>query len=335
VKRRVPDLVDDADRDKLKKTSPPGWVSPMLATLTHEHFSDPDWIYERKLDGERALAFRSRDKTRLMTRNRKNINANYPEILDALKRLDGEFIVDGEIVAFEGRLTSFSRLQERMQITDADKARASNVKVWYYVFDILYLDGYRLERLPLRSRKKLLRAAIDFGGPLRFTGHRNRNGETFLQEACDKGWEGLIAKDAASGYAHARSRSWLKFKCGNSQELVIGGFTAPKGSRVGFGALLVGYYDGDDLCYAGKVGTGYDDDFLQQFHARLERIARKTSPFSKGKPKGGDITWVKPELVGEFGFTEWTRDGKLRHPRFLGLRRDKPAKQVVREEPDQ
>lgn len=328
-------LIAESERELLRRCSQPRWTSPMLATLTDERFSDEDWIFERKLDGERALVFRSGGNTRLMTRNRKTINDTYPEIVEGFDRQNCDFIVDGEIVAFSGNVTSFSRLQERMQKSDPDEARNSGVRVFMYVFDIIHLEDYALEKVPLRSRKKLLRAALNFEKPLRYSTHRNADGEAFYREACEKGWEGVIAKDATSEYVHSRSRSWLKFKCTASQELVIGGFTEPKSSREGFGALLVGYYDDDKLRYAGKVGTGYDDEFLQGFRRRLERAKRKTSPFSGEHPDADEITWVTPEFVGEFGFTEWTSAGKLRHPRFLGLRRDKDPRKVVRESPRQ
>ncbi len=328
-----PDLLAGSDCDLLRECSQPDWTAPMLATLTDERFSKKDWLFERKLDGERALAFRHNGTTRLLTRNRKTINDNYPEIVDAFDEQSCDFIVDGEIVAFSGNVSSFSRLQQRMQISDPDEARDSGIRVFMYLFDIIHLGGFALEKVPLRSRKKLLKAALDFEGPLRFSAHRNETGEAYFNEACGKGWEGVIAKDATSAYVHSRSRSWLKFKCTASQELVIGGFTEPKSGREGFGALLVGYYDGDDLCYAGKVGTGYDDEFLRKFRRRLEKLKRKTSPFSGEHASGSEITWVTPELVGEFGFTEWTSAGKLRHPRFLGLRRDKDPRKVVRESP--
>jgi bifunctional non-homologous end joining protein LigD len=303
-----------------------------LATLTDERFSDADWIYERKLDGERALAFHHGDTVRLLTRNRKAIADTYPELAEALAAQScDDFVVDGEIVAFSGDLTSFSRLQQRMQIADPEKARASGVAVYYYLFDILHLDGYRLDRLPLRRRKALLKQAIAFGGRLRFTSHRNRDGEACYEQACRKGWEGVIAKRADGAYRHGRSTDWLKFKCANGQELVIGGFTEPHGSRTGFGALLVGYYEDGRLRYAGKVGTGYSEAFLDDFRRRLDRLARATSPFADEVKERG-VTWVSPKLVGEFGFTEWTREGRLRHPRFLGLRRDKAAADVVREQ---
>jgi DNA ligase D-like protein (predicted ligase) len=326
------DHLSAEERKELRASEQPRWVEPMLATLTDKRFSKPDWIFERKFDGERALAFRSGRRTRLVSRNREEIGHSYPELAEALDGQSGtDFVVDGEIVAFEGALTSFSRLQHRMQIQNPDEARATGVAVYYYLFDILYVDGHSLERLPLRARKSLLKAAIAFRDPLRFTLHRNREGEAYYEEACDKGWEGVIAKDARSRYRRGRSTDWLKFKCGEGQELVIGGFTEPHRSRIGFGALLVGYFEDAALRYAGKVGTGFDDAFLASFRKRLDALARKTSPFADDV-KEKEVTWVSPKLVGEFAFTEWTGDGKLRHPRFLGLRRDKDAKDVTREQ---
>lgn len=326
--------LSDEERKLLTPSPQPAWTAPMLARLTDERFSDPDWIYERKLDGERALCFRKDGQVRLLTRNRKPVDDTYPELVDALsdQAADG-FVVDGEIVAFHRGVTSFSRLQQRMQLTDPEEARSSGVAVYYYLFDVVHLAGHALDRLPLRARKALLKAAIVFDGPLRYTAHRNRDGEAFYEEACEKGWEGIIAKRAASQYRHSRSSDWLKFKCAKGQELVIGGFTEPQGSRTGFGALLVGYYEGGKLRYAGKVGTGFDEQFLADFRKRLDGLTRKTSPFAEPVNEAG-ATWVAPVVVGAFGFTEWTKDGKLRHPRFLGLRRDKRPRDVVRETPD-
>lgn len=326
--------LDDDERKLVEKEQQPEWTTPMLATLTHEHFSDPDWLFERKLDGERAVVFKDGDAVALFTRNHKSINDTYPELVAALERQAAErFVADGEIVAFAGEVTSFARLQSRLQIEDPDEARASDVAVYFYLFDLLHLDGHVLEELPLRRRKALLRKALDFTDPIRFTAHRNEAGEAYLQEACEKGWEGLIAKRADAPYRHSRSRDWLKFKCSRGQELVIGGFTEPEGSREGFGALLVGYYADGELRYAGKVGTGFDDELLRDLRARMEGLARQTSPFADDV-KEKDVTWVTPELVAEFGFTEWTESGKLRHPRFLGLRRDKAAEDVRRERPE-
>lgn len=328
-------LTED-ERDDLKKSGHPEWMSPMLATLTEKRFSDPDWIYERKLDGERLLLFRDGNDVRLMTRNRKQANDTYPELVEACRRQScTDFVIDGEVVAFKDDISSFSRLQQRMKITDPEKARDSDVAIHFYVFDLLHVDGHDIDALPLRTRKRLLRRLIDFDKPLHFTAHQNENGETFFKEACSKGWEGIIAKRADSRYRHSRSRDWLKFKCDHGQELVIAGFTEPKGERKGFGALLVGYYDDDDdLRYAGKVGTGYDDEFLVEFRKRLDKHAVDECPFVD-EPSNRNVTWVEPHFVGEFGFTEWTDDGKLRHPRFLGLRRDKDPEGVTRETPDE
>lgn len=326
--------LDREQREALVRRAHPDWLAPMTATLTDKRFSDPDWIYERKLDGERLLAFREGTRVRLLTRNRKRADNTYPEIVDALSGLRTKnFVVDGEVVAFEGKVTSFARLQQRMKIDDPDQARAQRMAVYFYLFDLPYFDGYALDALPLRTRKKLLRSRFRFSGPLRYTSHRNTDGKAYFEQACSKGWEGIIAKRANSKYQHSRSRDWLKFKCSRGQELVIGGFTEPEGERTGFGALLVGYFADGELRYAGKVGTGYDDEFLDDFRERLDRIATDECPFADG-PSPHRTTWVKPEFVGEFAFTEWTRAGKLRHPRFLGLRRDKKPGEVVREQPD-
>lgn len=327
------DRLSAQQRKCLTRQAHPDWVAPMLATLTDQRFSDPDWIFERKLDGERALCFRDDTRVRLLTRNRKDISVTYPEIVDTLlEQACRDFVVDGEIVAFERGRTSFSRLQQRMGISDAQEARDSDVAVYFYVFDMLHLDGHCLDGLALRARKSLLKQVLRYNDPLRYTVHRNTDGKAFFDEACSRGWEGLIAKHGDRGYRHSRSRDWLKFKCDHRQELVIGGFTAPKGSRKGFGALLVGYYENDKLRYAGKVGTGFDEAFLTEFRPRLDAKLRKTAPFDDEVDEA-DASFVTPDIVGEFGFTEWTQDGRLRHPRFLGLRRDKEAGDVVRETP--
>ena len=329
-------LLDDLppeERKKVRRTGKASWSPPMLATLTHQHFSSPDWIYERKLDGERVIAVRPGRSAELYSRNHLRIDGAYPEVAEALNRQDaGDFTVDGEVVAFEGSRTSFARLQRRMQTRDPEQARRTGVAVYYYVFDVVHIDGHDITQLPLRWRKRLLRKLFTYADPLRFTTHRNTEGERFHAEACRKGWEGLIAKRAESIYVHKRSTDWLKFKCVNSQEFVIGGYTDPAGSRVGFGALLIGYYDDGEFRYAGKVGTGFDERTLRDLDERLRRLETSESPFADKVP-GRDVHFVKPELVCEIGFTEWTVDGRLRHPRFLGLRRDKKPREVVRERP--
>jgi bifunctional non-homologous end joining protein LigD len=319
-------------RAKLKPGPQPAWMSPMLATLTERRFSDPEWIYERKLDGERCLAFRRGSRMRLLSRNQLLANDYYPEVVEALSRQKADdFVIDGEVVAFEGSQTSFSRLQRRMHVRDPERARGT--AVFYYVFDVLYADGYDVTALELRHRKALLRRLMAFRDPLRFTVHRNTQGESFWREACGKGWEGIIAKRADAPYEHRRSDNWLKFKCVNEQEFVIGGYTDPKGSRKGFGALLIGYYEGKDLRYAGKVGTGFDNQLLASLSRQLAALEHERPPFAADRLPRKDAHWVRPRLVCQVGFTEWTPDGHLRHPRFLGLRRDKSPREVVRERP--
>jgi len=332
------------DKRFLQEEPFPKHPKPMLAVLSGEAFSDPEWIFEQKLDGERVLATLYRDTVRLVSRNGKNVTVSYPEIAEALEENwedagDGSrpaMVLDGEIVAFSDSVASFSRLQERMQIKDPDQARESSVDVYFYLFDLLHLGGYSLRELPLRARKQLLHYAIDFKDPLRLTAHRNEGGVELHREACRKGWEGVMAKKAGAPYRSGRSPDWLKFKCVHRQEMVIGGYTEPQGSRKGFGALLVGYYEkeGESLRYAGKVGTGFDQETLNRLVRLLKRRERKTSPFkdSDGVVPTKGVHWVTPNLVGQFGFAEWTDAGKLRHPRFMGLRRDKDPEEVVRED---
>jgi DNA ligase D-like protein (predicted ligase) len=302
----------------------PEWVPPMLATLTEERFSDPGWIFERKLDGIRLLAFRNGARLRLLSRNKLEQSRSFSAIADALSEQScRDFVIDGEVVAFDRGVTSFSRLQRR----------GEGVAVYYYVFDIMHVNGRDSRGLPLLERKRVLTEKIEFSGHIRYTAHRTRYGERYLDEACSKGWEGLIAKDVSAPYEGKRSREWLKMKCVNEQELVIGGFTDPRGSREAFGALLVGYYDGGALKYAGAVGTGFDRELLRSLHDKLVKLEQPSPPFTAdGLPRKG-VHWVKPRLVAQVGFAEWTRDGKLRHPRFLGLRTDKAPRDVVRERP--
>jgi len=326
------DILSEDEKEKLARTSLPSWMDPMLAKLTHSPFSDSGWIYERKLDGERCLAFKEDGEVRLLSRNRKVINVSYPELVSALENQERDgLILDGEIVAFDGDVTSFSKLQQRMHVSSSEEV-PRDIPVYYYLFDILYAENHDLTEIDLRGRKRLLKQAIEYEDPLRYTVHRNREGRSFLEEACERGWEGLIAKKADSPYVHSRSSSWLKFKCVNQQEFVIGGYTDPEGERIGFGALLIGYYEHDSLRYAGKVGTGYDESTLRDLSERLKKMERDDPPFDLGDPPKS-AHWVEPELVCEVGFTEWTKDDRLRHPRFLGLRRDKSPKKVVKEEP--
>lgn len=309
-----------------------GWREPMLATLTDRRFSDEGWLFERKLDGVRAICSRDGDTPQLWSRNHKALNGAFPEIVDALAEHGGDrFVADGEIVAFEGARTSFSKLAPRIHLTDASRARDSGIEVFYYLFDLLYFDGSEAVSLPLRLRKQLLQDAFDYEDPLRFSAHRDTDGEQYFEYACEQGWEGLIAKRAGSAYRHGRSTDWLKFKCVADQELVIAGYTDPQGAREGFGALLLGYCDDGQLRYAGKVGTGFDRRTLRTLHAALVEREVAESPFP-GLPVDRGTHWVRPELVAQIGFAEWTTDGRLRHPRFVALRTDKDPSEVRREQ---
>ncbi len=323
-----------AEREKAKKRSMPDWMEPMLAKLTHDYFSNEDWIYERKLDGQRVITYvEPGGKVLLMSRNNKQLNATYPEIEEALtSQASHSCILDGEVVAFdEEGISDFQTLQPCMQTSSREESKASGVRIFYYVFDCLYIEGHDITGCALRSRKELLREALKWDDPLRFTPHHSGDGLEFYKEACEKGWEGLIAKRADSRYLHSRSSNWLKFKCSMGQEFVICGFTEPHGERVGFGALLLGFYQYRDLVYAGQVGTGFDDQTLKELRARLERIERKTSPYDRGDPQTKETHFVTPKLVCQVAFSEWTKDEKLRHPRFKGLRRDKEPEEVHKE----
>lgn len=330
----MPDFANlpGAVREELYDEPVPDWHSPTLATLTEDRFSDPHWIFERKFDGMRCLAFRDGDRVRLLSRNRQPLNGTYPELVDALAAQPvTRFVLDGEVVAFDGRRTSFARLQVRLGLTDPDVARASPVRIFFYVFDLLHLDGKSTVEVPLLWRKRLLRRAIDFADPLRYAPHRVEDGIAAYRRACERGDEGVIAKRADSTYQSGRSKNWLKFKCVRDQEFVVGGYTSPRGSRVELGALMLGYYEGRELIYAGKVGTGFDDATLRRLRARLAPITRDTPPFARGLVREPGAHWVSPEMVVQIGFSEWTRDGKLRHPRYLGMRTDKDPNGVVRE----
>jgi DNA ligase D-like protein (predicted ligase) len=312
--------------------------APMLATLTKPTDPPPGpegWSFERKYDGVRIIATRERGETpRLWSRNQKPADASYPEVVEALESAGPErFVLDGEVVAKDGK---FGSLQARMHLSDPRRARATGVEIEYHMFDLLVLDDLDLTRLPLATRRSLLETVVrgspdgEERGPLRHSPTLDGDPLALRDEACTDGWEGLIAKRLDAPYAGGRSRDWLKLKCVKDQEFVIGGWTDPSGSRHVLGALLVGYFEGDALRYAGKVGTGFDDAALQLLRSRLDPLAVGTSPFSDA-PRERGAHYVRPELVCEVGFGEWTSDGRLRHPRYQGLREDKDAREVVRE----
>lgn len=325
-------LLDPAEHALLRPAGEIGFRPPMLAAAAGHPFDDPAWTFERKLDGVRALVTRARGAgTRLWSRAARPMERTYPEVVEALDATGpAQFVADGEVVALDGDRTSFARLQHRLQLDDPVRARATGIEVHLYLFDLLVLDGIDLTRLPLRTRRRLLTALVEPADPVRLGGHRDGDGVAAHADACARGWEGLMAKRADSPYRPGRSHDWLKLPCVRGQEFVVGGFTDPAGTRQGFGALLVGHYADGRLRYAGKVGTGYDDRTLGRLRARLGGLERPRSPFAD-PPRGRGLHWVSPELVVEVGFTEWTPDGLLRHPRYRGLREDKPPEEVVRE----
>jgi bifunctional non-homologous end joining protein LigD len=284
-------------------TSFPEWIEPMAATLTYERFVGPDWIFERKIDGIRLLAFKQGDDVKLFSRNR--LPQNIPAIAGALALLPArEAILDGEMTWDEHA---------------------------YHVFDVMWLEGRDLTNLPLVERRALL-AALPLRSPLARVAALDDAKP--WERACREGWEGVIAKRRDSVYEQRRSPHWQKMKCEASQELVIGGFTEPRGTRVGLGALLVGYFEGPDFVFAGKVGTGFDRKLLRELRGRLDALEIDETPFTRatGLPRLG-AHWVRPDVVIQVAFIEWTVHGKLRHPRLVGLRQDKPARDVVREAP--
>lgn len=328
---QVEKVVSPPYHGQLERKDMPDWIPAMKATLTHEYFSDPQWLYEHKLDGERTLIRGSGGQVAMFSRNQKQLNDTYPEVAAALEDIEGDWWLDGEIVAFEDGRTSFSKLQERMHKQNRQEALKSDVEVYLYLFDCMYADGYELRGLPLVERKRVLEQLDDYQPPLQLLRWRYEHGERYLQAACQDGWEGLIAKDAESVYASQRSRKWLKFKCDRQQELVVVGYTEPQGQRTYFGALLLGYYQGEQLRYAGKVGIGFDEQTRADMMDRFYELHTDTSPVAE-QVNEYDVYWLKPNLVAQIGFTEWTQDGKLRHPRFLGLRRDKDPGDIVKEE---
>ena len=283
-------------------TKMPDWLEPMAATLTQERFAGGDWLFEQKFDGIRLLAYKNGRDVRLYSRNR--LPQTLPPLSSAIARLPvDELILDGE-VTWDGRSG-------------------------YHVFDILWLNGHLVTGLPLEDRRALLRE-LPFEAPIRRV--ELLEDRDPWDRARREGWEGVIAKRRGSPYEHRRSKHWLKMKCESSQEFVVGGFTDPQGARVGLGALLVGYYDGSDLVFAGKIGTGFDTKLLLDLRRRLNALEARQTPFTKatGVPRLR-AHWVKPEIVVQVAFIEWTVNGKLRHPRLLGVRVDKNAREVVRE----
>ena len=307
----------------------------MLATLTDRRDFDEDWLLERKFDGERCVAQKRGREVRLETRNRKDVTSTYPEVSDSVAAQRAkDLLLDGEVVAFDGDHTSFTRLQQRLGVSRPSSEQMARYPVVYCVFDLLEEDGQDLTGLPLIQRRGKLLDTIHTTTALQHTEAWFGDSRQRYVAACEAGWEGLIAKRVDALYVSGRSRDWLKLKCVWEQEFVIGGYTEPAGSRTDFGALLVGYYERDALRYAGKVGTGYTQAALHELGVRLRALEIADAAFVDARPVPRGTHWVRPELVAQVGFAEWTSDARLRQPRFLGLRDDKSPIEVVRERPE-
>jgi bifunctional non-homologous end joining protein LigD len=306
----------------------------MLATLTDARDLDDAWLLERKFDGERCVARKTGDDVRLESRTGKDLTSTYPEVCAAItaQRVSSA-LLDGEIVAFDGDQTSFGRLQQRLGVSGPSPERIREFPVVYCVFDLLELDGEDLTGRPLLERRARLTGTIRSSTALQHTEAWRDDSQQRFAAACRSGWEGLIAKRVDAPYVAGRSKDWLKLKCVWEQEFVVGGYTEPTGSRTDFGALLVGYYEEGNLRYAGKVGTGYTNAILRDLGARLRKLETPEAPFVDARPIPRGVHWTRPDLVAQIGFAEWTKEGRLRQPRFLGLRDDKSPTEVTRERP--
>jgi bifunctional non-homologous end joining protein LigD len=325
---------------QLQPAPMPGQLDPMLCTLIAAPFDHPAWIFEPKYDGLRFLACFDGRELSLLSRNHASQNFQFPDVVAALQdSLMRPAIVDGEVVCLDehGR-PSFRALQQRFHLTNTREVarRMRQHPAYLYLFDLLYVDSYDVRSLPLKDRKALLREVVHWTYHVRWTQYRAERGKALWQQACREGREGIIGKHLTSPYVGKRSPWWAKVKCVGRQEFVVGGFTDPQRSRVGLGALLIGYYsdDGRRLFYAGKVGIGYSREVLLDLRAHLDTLEQRASPYDAGAlPHGTSLHWVKPQLVAEIAFSEWTQNGMLRQPRFEGLRTDKTPRECRRERP--
>lgn len=329
--KRHDTAVEKTPAKKKKKDPWPDFIKPQLALLTDTVPEGTDWLHETKYDGYRTTALIKNKSINLFTRNGLDWTDKYREIQIELKKFKvSDAIFDGEIVVLdENGVSSFSMLQTALSEQDSAGLK-------YILFDLLFLNGEDLRELPLERRKQILKSLFKNikSSKVIFSEHWRGRGNEMFKNACDEGLEGIISKDRTASYHEGRRSDWQKNKCSKRQELVIGGFTNPEGSRQGFGALLMGLYEGGHLRYVGRVGTGFSDKSLIKLHERLEALEVKASPFTDGSPEiHSSIHWVKPELVGEVEFGSWTADGIIRHASFLGLREDKKAKEVHFEKP--
>lgn len=313
--------------DGARKIAMPTVINPMLATLVDEPFSDPDWLFETKWDGVRAVCFIRNGKASFVSRNQIEMTTQYPELASIAESVSSaDAILDGEIVALDGRgVSRFQLLQRRLGRNNSGEiARlASKTRIVYYVFDLLYLDGTDLTACKLLDRKTTLERILRPSKNVRYSDHIIGEGERLFEEVAKVPLEGMIAKRLVSTYVPRRSRDWLKIKTIQQSEVVIGGYTQPRNSRMYFGALVVGLYRGGRLHYVAHTGGGFNQQTLAQTYKLLQPLKTKDCPFVE-KPKTNEpVQWVKPKLVAQVKFSEWTADQRMRHPIFLGLRQDK------------
>lgn len=302
----------------------------MLATLVDDPFSDPEWIFETKWDGFRSICFVKNGSARFVSRNQIDMTPQYPELAGVDKQLNAkEAILDGEIVALDqGGMPRFQLLQPRVGRKSGIAALRGHGHIVYYVFDLLYLDGNDLMSCPVVERKELLEKILKPASFIKLSEHVEGDGEAFFKQIEKFHLEGMIAKRAASPYLQKRSRDWLKVKTIQRAEVVIGGYTAPRGSRANFGALVVGLYRGQDLHYVAHVGGGFNQRSLAEIYKLMQPLKTKASPFVDAPKTNEPVQWLKPKLVAEVKFSEWTADRRLRHPVFVGLREDKKPENV-------
>jgi len=324
--------LDPAKLPGARKAAMPEKVEPMLANLADKPFSDPQWLFEIKWDGWRAMARIKKGKLELRSRAGRVITPQYPELDELAEHVDAEeALLDGEIVVLEpdGR-SSFDRLQQRMNMSKPSEKQLRENPVMYYLFDLLYLDGYDLREVPLVQRKRLLHQRLSPGGPFRFSDHMAEKGRELYELAGKQGLEGIIGKHVESTYTSKRSTAWLKFKITQELDAVVGGWTEPRGSRAHFGALLLGLYEGKALKFIGGVGSGFDEEKLKSIFGKLKPIGRERCPFDTTPDYKEKCYWVEPKLVAKVRYGEWTGEGHIRHPVFLRLRDDVDPRDCIK-----
>ena len=321
--------------DRARKTAMPAVIKPMLATLVDKPFSNPEWLFETKWDGVRAVCFINKGKARFVSRNQIEMTAQYPELAHIAKNVRASVaILDGEIVALDASgVSRFQLLQRRLGRKNASEIGrlAATTRIAFYVFDLLYLEGFDLMGCKLGDRKQTLERILKPSTQIRYSDHIIGEGEKLFAEVAKVPLEGMIAKRVESTYAQRRSPDWLKVKTIQQSEVVVGGYTEPRNSRAYFGALVVGLYSAGKLHYVAHTGGGFNHQTLAQTYKLMQPLRIKDSPFVERPKTNEPVQWIKPKLVAQVKFSEWTADGRMRHPVFLGLRQDKKPEECVLE----